>query len=114
MLVFMMCLLHKSLLFLGDSGQSVWLEKGMEAFTSGGSGQSLHLWGGTIHAPSPPVCSTAVNTCVKVGVSGVPLQWPAVTKESSHGIAVGTSSLTAVLYKVTNYCRCKEPLVCCS
>ena len=52
---------------------------------------------------------------MKVGVSGVPLQWPAVTKESSHGIAVGTSS--AVLYAVTNYCRCKKPsldlTICC-
>ena len=108
-LLHLFTLLHKSLLWVGDSGQSVCFEKGVDTFTSGGSGQSLHLWGGTIHAPSIPVCSTAVNTCVKVGVSGVPLQWHAVTKESSHGIAVGTSSLTAVLYEVTNYCRRKEP-----
>ena len=91
-----MCLLQKSLLCVGDSGHSVWFEKWVEVFTSCGSGQSLHLCGGTIHAPSIPVCSTAVNTCVKVGASGVPLQRPAITKESSHGIAVGTSLLTAV------------------
>ena len=90
-----MCLLQKSLLCVGDSGHSVWFEKGVEVFTSCGSGQSLHLCGGTIHAPSIPVCSTAVNT-VKIGVSGVRLQQPAVTKESSHGIAVGTSSLTEI------------------
>ena len=86
-LLHLFTLLHKSLLRFRNSGQSVWFELGMEAFTSGGSGQSLHLWGGTIHAPSIPVCFTAVNTCVKVGVSGVPLQRAAVTKESSHGIA---------------------------
>ena len=101
--------LRKGLLFLEDFGQSGWFEKAVETFTSGGSGQSLHIWGGTIHAPSTPASFTAVNTCVKIGVSGVPLQWPAVTEESSHGIAVGTSSLTAVLYEVTNHCRCKEP-----
>ena len=76
-----------------DSGQSVWFEMGMEEFTSGGSIRLLDLWGGTKHAPSRPMCSTAVNTCVKIGANGDSLQWPAITKESSHGIAVGTSSL---------------------
>ena len=36
-------LLHKSLLCVWDSGQSVWFEKAVDTFTSGGSGQSLHL-----------------------------------------------------------------------
>ena len=70
------------------SVQSVLFEKRMEEFTSGGSEQLLHLWGGTIHEPSIPLISTAVNTRVKIGARSVSLQWPAVTKESSHGIAV--------------------------
>ena len=80
---------------MGDSGQSVWFKKGMEEFTSGSSVQLLHLCGGTIilYEPSRPMSSTAVNTCVKIGVNGDSLQRPAITKESSHGIAVGTSSL---------------------
>ena len=92
-----LCCIRAYCMCVWDSGQSVWFEKAVDTFTSDGSGQSLHLWGNTIHAPSTPVCFAAVNTCVKVGVSGVPLQWHAVTKESSRGIAVGTSSLTAVL-----------------
>ena len=75
-------------------GQSVWFEIGMEEFTSGSCMQLLHLLGGTIHEPSRPVSSTAVNTCVKTGVNDDSLQRPAITKESSQGIAVGTSSLT--------------------
>ena len=68
--------------------QSVLFEKGMEQFTSDGSEQLLHLWGGTKHEPSIPLFSTAVNTRVKIGARSVSLQWPAVIKESSHGITV--------------------------
>ena len=75
-----------------DSEQSVWFEMGMEEFTSGSFVQLLH--GGTIHEPSRPASSTAVNTCVKTGANDDTLQRPAITEESLHGIAVGTSSLT--------------------
>ena len=82
-----MCFLLACLRFVEDPVQS---EKEVEEFTSGGSEQLLHLWGGTIHEPSIPVLSTTVNTCVKIGACGVSLQWPAVSNESSHGIAVDT------------------------
>ena len=87
-LLLFICLQHRDLLFVLYSVQSVLFEKGMEEFTSDGSEQLLHLWGGTIHEPSIPVFSTAVNTRVNIGASVDSLQWPAVTKESSHGIAV--------------------------
>ena len=75
-------------------GQSVWFEMGIEEFTSSSCMQLLHLLGGTIHEPSRPVSSTAVNTCVKTGANDDTLQRPGITDESLHGIAVGTSSLT--------------------
>ena len=51
--------------------QSVLFEEGMEEFTSDGSEQLLHLCGGTIHEPSIPGFSTAVNTRVKIGARGL-------------------------------------------
>ena len=84
-LLLFICLQHRDLLFVLYLVQ---FEKGMEEFISGGSEQLLHLWGGTKHEPSIPGFSTAVNTRVKIGARSVSLQWPAVTKESSHGIAV--------------------------
>ena len=87
-LLLFICLQHKDLLFVLYSVQLVLFEKGMEEFISGGSEQLLHLWGGIKHEPSIPGFSTAVNTRVKIGTSDVSLQWPAVIKESSHGIAV--------------------------